>query len=264
MGRPSWSGCGGRTGPRRWRSRSSSAQERILRPGERGPKMTFRLVHELADDTVLADGQTIDVAVACRVLGVSGSGYYEWQQRQHVPSAKAVEDSRLTETITEIHRASRGWHGSPRVHAELRLGLGIPCGRKRVARLMRLAGLAGGSARRKRRRSGPLPAVHQDLVRRRFVADSPNRCGAPTSPNTPPATGRCTAASSSTCSPQRRRTRQAASLVLQPFAERQSRYKSPGCNRVSMETTRRHLRRPRETLIASPGLPETSSRASGR
>jgi putative transposase len=78
----------------------------------------------------------VDVAVACRVLGASRSGFYEWQQRQHRPSTGAVQDAQLTRTIAEIHTASRGCYGSSRVRAELHLGLGIACGRKRVARLI--------------------------------------------------------------------------------------------------------------------------------
>ncbi len=128
--------------------------------------MIYRLVHELA-----ADG--IDVAVACRVLRVSRSGFYEWRGR--APSARQVADEQLTVTITDVHQASRGIYGAPRVHAELRLGLGLTCGRKRVARLMRTAGLAGVCHRRKHRRAGPAPAVHDDLVQRRFLADAPDR-----------------------------------------------------------------------------------------
>src|SRR3712207_7126421 len=90
--------------------------------------MIYRLVHELA-----ADG--IDGAVACRVLRVSRSGFYEW--RGPAPSARQVADEQLTVAITAVHRASRGTYGAPRVHAELRLGLGLACARKRVARLMR-------------------------------------------------------------------------------------------------------------------------------
>jgi transposase InsO family protein len=77
-------------------------------------------------------------------------------------------------TITEIHTMSRYSYGAPRVHAELRLGLGVRCGRKRVARLMRLAGIAGICHRRKRRGQVPAPAPHDDLVCRRFIADRPN------------------------------------------------------------------------------------------
>jgi transposase InsO family protein len=127
--------------------------------------MTFRLVQELAARDVL-------VAVTCRVLRVSASGYYEWRGR--APSLRTVADAALTAQIREIHATSRGTYGVPRVHAELRLGCGVRCGRKRVARLMRTAGLHGIYVRR-RRRGCPAPPVHDDLVRRLFVADQPNR-----------------------------------------------------------------------------------------
>jgi len=127
--------------------------------------LRFRLVRELA-----ADG--VSVAVACRVLRVSTSGYYDWRDRP--PSDRAVADAALTAQIVEIHTMSRGTYGIPRVHAELRLGRGVRCGRKRVARLMRLARLQGVYRRRGKQRR-PAPAVHDDLVRRRFVADAPDR-----------------------------------------------------------------------------------------
>jgi len=127
--------------------------------------MSYRLVRELA-----ADG--VHVAVACRVLRISTSGYYEWRERP--PSARAVADEELRAQIVEIHAMSRGSYGAPRVHAELRLGRGVRCGRKRVARLMRLERLQG-VYRRRGKRARKTPAVHDDLVRRRFVADAPNR-----------------------------------------------------------------------------------------
>ena len=127
--------------------------------------MTFRLVQELAAGGVL-------VAVACRVLRVSTSGYYEWRGR--APSPRAVADAALTAQIREIHASSRGTYGVPRVHAELRLGRGVRCGRKRIARLMRAERLYG-VYRRRGKRARPAPAVHDDLVRRRFVADAPDR-----------------------------------------------------------------------------------------
>ncbi len=127
--------------------------------------MRFRWVQELAV-------RGVRVAVACRVLRVSTSGYYEWRERPL--SARAVQDQALTVQIREIHQYARGTYGAPRVHAELRLGRGVHCSRKRVARLMRQASLCG-IYRRRRRWSGPRAPVHDDLVQRRFVADRPDR-----------------------------------------------------------------------------------------
>lgn len=90
------------------------------------------LVRELA-----ADG--FPVAVTCEVLGIARSTYYE--KRRRAPSARAVADADLSVTIAAVHQRSRGTYGAPRVHAELRLGMGVAIGRKRVARLMRTAEL---------------------------------------------------------------------------------------------------------------------------
>jgi putative transposase len=113
--------------------------------------------------------------VACRVLHVSRSGYYAWRGRR--PSSRLVADAHLENQIRAAFTASRSTYGAPRMHAEMRLGLGVRCGRKRVARLMRGAGLVGVGYRRTRRRE-PAPAPHEDyedLVGRRFVAEGPDR-----------------------------------------------------------------------------------------
>lgn len=117
-------------------------------------------------------GHGLPVRMVCATLGVSTAGYYDWRRRP--ASARAVADAALTATITEIHASSRGAYGAPRVHAELRLGLGLRCGRKRVERLMRAAGLAGVH-RRRSQHGRPAPACHDDLVRRQFHADAPDR-----------------------------------------------------------------------------------------
>jgi putative transposase len=113
------------------------------------------------------------IVMLCRVLRVSCSGFHAWRKRQ--PSARAREDAVLTEQIRTIHEQSRQTYGAPRVHAELRAG-GIRCGRKRVARLMRRAGIVGCHRRRHvvttvREPSAP-PAP--DHLQRQFVADKPN------------------------------------------------------------------------------------------
>jgi putative transposase len=80
--------------------------------------------------------------VACRVLDVSKSGYYEWLGRPESP--RALRDKELTKMIREIHDESRGTYGWPRVHAELTPGRGELVNHKRVARLMRAAGASTG------------------------------------------------------------------------------------------------------------------------
>ena len=85
-----------------------------------------------------AEKASYPVAMLCRMLGLSKSGYYAWRTRP--PSKRSREDVNLTERIREIHSRSRETYGYPRMHAELRL-LGVRCGRRRVARLMRAAGL---------------------------------------------------------------------------------------------------------------------------
>src|SRR5713101_6306449 len=82
----------------------------------------------------------------CRVLKISRSGFYAWCERPM--SARARKDLWLTGKIEAIHRRSRGVYGSPMIHAELADDHGIRVGRKRVARLMRAAGLRGATLRR--------------------------------------------------------------------------------------------------------------------
>ncbi len=114
----------------------------------------------------------VPVAVACRTLGVSKSGYYAWLRRE--PSRRGLADRDLTRQIKEIHAVSRGTYGAPRVQAELRLGRGVRVSRKRIARLMRTERIEGVYKRRFRR-GKPLPAVHADHVKRVFTADVPDR-----------------------------------------------------------------------------------------
>jgi putative transposase len=111
----------------------------------------------------------------CRVLKISRSGYYAWCDRPL--SLRARRDLWLTGKIEEIHRRSRGVYGSPMIHAELADEYGVRVGRKRVARLMREAGLRGASLRRFviTTTSDPKAKRPPDLVERRFYAEGPNR-----------------------------------------------------------------------------------------
>ena len=129
--------------------------------------MTYTFIAECCSD--------LPVAACCRVMKVSTSAYYAWLANPI--SQRDLDDAYLTNTIVDIHRMSRRSYGSPRVHAELRLGLELHCSRKRVERLMRQVGLAGIHRRRRggctRRDATATPA--DDLVNRAFDPTEPDR-----------------------------------------------------------------------------------------
>lgn len=114
------------------------------------------------------------VRAMARVLRVSASGFYAWRSRP--APARAAADAALARRIRAVHVASHGTYGAPRVHAELRAE-GTAVARKRVARLMREAGLRGASRRRFPRttRREPSHTPANDLVGRDFRAAGPNR-----------------------------------------------------------------------------------------
>jgi hypothetical protein len=110
----------------------------------------------------------------CRVLGVSRTGFHNWERR--ASSDRALSDAWLTDKIREIHAASRGVYGAPRIHAELELEHRIRVGRKRVARLMKAAGIAGVRLRKLWKTTIRIPGITPatDLVERQFRPDRPN------------------------------------------------------------------------------------------
>ncbi|MFG2639333.1 IS3 family transposase [Streptomyces sp. NPDC048362] len=111
-----------------------------------------------------------NVKRTCELLEVSRTAYYA--RRTGAPGPRAVRDAELTEQITAVHQQSRGTYGVPRVHAVLKRE-GAGCGRRRVARLMRQAGLAGRHRRRRHRTTIPDPhaVTRPDLVLRDFRPD---------------------------------------------------------------------------------------------
>jgi transposase InsO family protein len=118
------------------------------------------------------------VSLMCDLLGVSRSGYHDWERR--APSDRALQDAWLLERIKDIWAENRRVYGAPRVHAELRLRYGIRVGRKRVQRMMRQAGISGLISRKRGRTTIRVPGVR--------VADeassaprSPTCCGSRTS-----------------------------------------------------------------------------------
>ena len=115
--------------------------------------------------------QQRNVKRACELLKVSRAAYYA--HRVGSVSIRQLVDEELTERIRQAHQASKGRYGAPRIHAQLRRD-GHRHGRKRIARLMRAAGLHGRTPRRFKRTTiaDPAAAARADLVRRDFAVDA--------------------------------------------------------------------------------------------
>ena len=115
------------------------------------------------------------IALMCRVLEVSRSGYHAWALR--LPSSRSVEDARLTRRICELFPLRRGVYGSPRIWSDLTADDGEQISRKRVERLMRLAGLSASPTKKWRSTTIRVPGVRvaDDLLDRKFAASAPNR-----------------------------------------------------------------------------------------
>jgi putative transposase len=109
----------------------------------------------------------------CRCLRVSPSGYYAWRKRK--PSPRTQENARLLTRIQELHKASDGVLGAPRMWEELEAE-GETCSPNRVARLMRLHGLQGVPVRRawRKKPSGKQPVGVENHLARDFVAQRSN------------------------------------------------------------------------------------------
>jgi len=118
-------------------------------------------------------GQGIDVRHACRVLGVSESGYYAWKGRPTSP--RALRRIWLAGEIATVHKASGGTYGAHRVTAELKHGRGIKVGHNAVELIMRQLGIKGLPTRRLPRGAKVGKVTSLDLVRREFRRDGPNR-----------------------------------------------------------------------------------------
>ncbi len=114
------------------------------------------------------------VRMMCRLLKVSSSGYYAWRVRPE--SHRAQTDRRLTRVIQRLHADCKGVYGSPKMRDELQ-DEGYPCGRHKVARLMRIAGLRGCPKRRFRvtTQRDPSQPVAENLLRQDFTAAAPNQ-----------------------------------------------------------------------------------------
>lgn len=118
-------------------------------------------------------GQGINVRHACRVLGVSESGYYDWKDRPAPP--RTLRRIWLAGEIADVHKASGGTYGEMRVTAELRHGREILVSHNTVGQIMREIGLKGLPTRRLPKGARMAQVTSLDLVRREFRRDGPNQ-----------------------------------------------------------------------------------------
>ena len=117
--------------------------------------------------------EAFPIRLMCRGLRVSVSGYYGWATRP--PSRRTQENTRLLSRIRHLHAEADGVSGSRRIWEDLRYA-GERCGRHRVARLMRQAGLRGIPQQRRWRTkpTGTPPPGTRNHLDRDFRAAVPN------------------------------------------------------------------------------------------
>jgi len=119
-------------------------------------------------------GEELGILPLCHTLHVSRSGYYDWLGR--TPSARIQANNELLEHIRAVHTQYRQAYGALKTWLHLN-SIGIVCGKHRVARLRKLAGI---EARRKRRfrlmvEHHHTPQTAPDLLQRQFSSGAPNR-----------------------------------------------------------------------------------------
>ncbi len=124
-----------------------------------------------------ANQAAFPLAVMARVLGVLNAGFYAWRER--APWARQVADGALLARVQDVPVASRDTYGAPPVHAALQ-ARGERHGRKRIARLMRVAGLVGAC----HRKGGPTTMRRDQEAARR-----PTSWTATSRPRRPPSSG---------------------------------------------------------------------------
>ena len=125
---------------------------------------------------ILAEKADFEVRVMCEVLGVSPSAYYKWEREQE--SAHARRDAELLERVRALFAQFRGRYGAPCIHGELAKA-GVNISRKRVARLMREAGIRAKGARKYKARTDSKHAlpVAPNVLERNFKVQQPNEFG---------------------------------------------------------------------------------------
>lgn len=114
------------------------------------------------------------IKTMCKLLGVSTSGFYDWDGRDH--AAKAAKQRRLVGKIVEIHETSKKRYGSPRVYRALRMA-DESVSKSKVERIMREYGIKAKAGRKYKATTDSkhsLPRA-RNLVERRFAPGEPNK-----------------------------------------------------------------------------------------
>lgn len=121
---------------------------------------------------------TFEVKWLCTVMEIARSSFYAWLASAPGRAARTAADEALAERIRAVHTEDNTY-GAPRITAELNDGVPEPerVNHKRVARVMRGAGIAGYRRRRQVKTTVPDPANQKvpDLLNRDFTASAPNR-----------------------------------------------------------------------------------------
>ncbi len=115
-----------------------------------------------------------NVGRMCALLNVSRSGFYSWLTRPE--SRRSIGNRALEDKIRVLHAASHGIYGSPKIHRDL-TDEGIRCGRNRVARIMREAGIRSRTKKKFKATTNSrhnLP-VAPNLLNQEFTVDAPDR-----------------------------------------------------------------------------------------
>ncbi len=123
---------------------------------------------------ISAHRETFKVGRMCSLLNVSRSGYYAWLKRPE--SRRSRENRILEDKIRVFHAASHGIYGAAKIHQDL-IDDGVPCGKNRVARIMRQAGIR---SRTKRKFKATTNSKHKlpvapNLLNQNFQVDAPGR-----------------------------------------------------------------------------------------
>ena len=123
---------------------------------------------------ISAHRETFKVGRMCTLLKVSRSGYYAWLKRPE--SRRSLENRALEDKIRVIHSASHGIYGSPKIYKDL-IDDGVRCGKNRVARIMREAGIRSRTKKKFKATTNSrhnLP-VAPNLLNQDFTVDVPDR-----------------------------------------------------------------------------------------